>query len=94
MWLFYFPYCLQSTLPKMFLYALLIHTHANNLYMNQDDEKLQILERLGGSAVERLPSAQGIIPDPGNESHIGLPAWSLLLLLPVSLSLSVSLMNK
>ena len=31
---------------------------------------------------------------PGIESHIGLPAWSLLLPLPVSLPLSVSLMNK
>ena len=33
---------------------------------------------------------------PGIESHIGLPGWSLLLPLPVSLppSLSVSLMNK
>ena len=32
--------------------------------------------------------------DPGSTSHIGLPAWSLLLPLPVSLTLSVSLMNK
>ena len=31
---------------------------------------------------------------PGIESHVGLPAWSLLLPLPVSLPLSVSLMNK
>ena len=32
--------------------------------------------------------------DPGNlgsESHVGLPVWSLLLLLPVSLPLSLSL---
>ena len=50
--------------------------------------------RLGGSAVERLPSAQGMIPESGIESHIGLLAWSLLLPLPVSLPLSVPLMNK
>ena len=55
---------------------------------------------LGGSAVEHLPSAQGMILGPGIKSGIGLPAWSLLLPLPVSLllslsfSLSVSLMNK
>ena len=29
-------------------------------------------------------------PDPGIESHIGLPAWSLLLSLPVSLPPSLS----
>ena len=45
-------------------------------------------------------SAIGSGRDPGIriETHIGLPAWSLLLPLPVSaslsLSLSVSLMNK
>ena len=55
---------------------------------------------LGGSVVEHLPSAQGMIPVSQIESHIGLPAWSLLLPLPVcvsaclSLSYSVSLMNK
>ena len=46
-----------------------------------------------------LPSAQGLILETW-ESHLGLPAWSLLLPLPVSLPLSVSvslsvcLMNK
>ena len=44
----------------------------------------------------------GLVPalgsgcDPGNyriESHIRLPAWNLLLPLPVSLPLSLSLMN-
>ena len=43
---------------------------------------------LGGSAVQRLPLAQVIILRTRMESHIGLPAWSLLLPLPVSLSLS------
>ena len=51
---------------------------------------------LGGSAVERLPSAQGVIPGSRIEFHIGLPAgrepaspsaW-------FSASLSVSLMNE
>ena len=49
---------------------------------------------LGGSVFEHLPLAQGMIPGSGIESHIGLPAWSLLLPLPVSLPLSVPLMNK
>ena len=41
----------------------------------------------GGSVVEHLPLAQGVTPGgPGIESHVGLPAGSLLL--------SVSLMNK
>ena len=45
---------------------------------------------LGGSAVEDLPLAQGMIPGSGIESHIGLPAGSLLLPLPMSLPLSIS----
>ena len=44
---------------------------------------------LGGSAVECLPLAQSMIPGSGIESHIGLPAWSLLLPLPMSLLLSL-----
>ena len=36
------------------------------------------------------PSAQGVILETRIESHIGLPAWSLLLPLPVSLPLSLS----
>ena len=48
--------------------------------------------RLGGSAVEPLPLAQGLGHDPclGIESHIGFYVGSLFL----SLSLSLSLMNK
>ena len=49
---------------------------------------------LSGSAIEHLPSAQGVILGPGIESHIRLPARSLLLLLPMSSSLSLSLMNE
>ena len=48
---------------------------------------------LGGSVVEHLPSAQGEILGLGIKSHIGLAAGSLLLPLPVSLPLSVCLMN-
>ena len=48
----------------------------------------------GGSVVECLPSAQVMIQGPEIESYIGLPAWSLLLPLSVSLLLYVSLMNK
>ena len=48
--------------------------------------------RLGGSAVERLPLAQGMIPEsPDRVPHQAPCAWSLLLL---SLPLSVFLMNE
>ena len=61
-------------------------------------KKFKLKGHLGGSVVERLPSAQAVVPGPGIESRIRLPAWSLLLpllvSLPVSLSLSVSLVNK
>ena len=46
---------------------------------------------LGGSVVEHLPSAQGVIPGLGTESHIGLPTGSLLLSLPMSPTLSFCL---
>ena len=39
--------------------------------------------------VERLPSAQGVILDPGIKFRIGVPVGSLLLPLPVSLPLSL-----
>ena len=42
--------------------------------------------------VEHLPSAQGMIPGSRIKSHIGFPTASLLLPLPVSLTLS--LMNE
>ena len=50
--------------------------------------------RLGGSAIEHLPSAQGVIPGSGIKSRIRLLVESLLLPLPASLPLYVSLMNK
>ena len=42
------------------------------------------LERLCGSEIEHLPLAQGVILE-----YQGLPEWSLLLPLPMSLPLSV-----
>ena len=56
--------------------------------------KLLNVGHLGGSVVERLLSTQVVIQGPGIESHVRFPAWSLLLPLPVSLPLSLSLMNK
>ena len=49
---------------------------------------------LGGSAVEHLPSAQGVIPGARIESHIRLPTGSLLLPLPMSLPLSVCVFHE
>ena len=46
---------------------------------------------LGGSAVEHLPLAQVVIPGSRIESHIGLPARTLLLPLPMSLPLTLYL---
>ena len=48
-----------------------------------------LLGRMGGSAAEHLPLAQGVILGSRIKSRIGLPAWSLLLPLPVSLPLSL-----
>ena len=47
--------------------------------------------RLGGSVVERLPSAQDMIPGSEIESYTEIPAWNLLLPLPMSLPLSLCL---
>ena len=46
---------------------------------------------LGGLVVEHLPLAQVMNPGSWDQVHIGLPAWSLLLPLPVSLPLSLIL---
>ena len=51
--------------------------------------KISIQGCLGGSAVERLPLAQGVWSS-RIESHIGLLAWSLPLLVSLPLSLCVS----
>ena len=47
----------------------------------------EVLGRLGGSAVEHLPSAQGMILESRDQVPHQLPAWSLFLPLPVSVSL-------
>ena len=44
-----------------------------------------------GLVVKHLPSAQGVILGPGIEFHIRLPAGTLLLPLPMSLTLSLCL---
>ena len=49
---------------------------------------------LGYSVVQHLPSAWGMILEPWIQSHIGLPAWSLLLPLSVSLPLSLSVSHE
>ena len=56
---------------------------------HQEDSEAQ--GHLGGSAVEHLPLAQGVTPGSLIESRIGIPAGNLLLPLPVSLPLCVSL---
>ena len=64
-----------------------------------DYKNLVIRGSLGGSTVWRLPLAQGVILEfqdrapgwsPKIKSHVRLPAWGLLLPLPVSLPLSLS----
>ena len=50
--------------------------------------------RLDGSAIGQRPSVQVVILGSGIESQTGLPARSLLLPLPMTASISVSLMTK
>ena len=51
----------------------------------------KVLGTPGWLAVERLPSAQGMIPRSGIEFCVRLPVRSLLLPLPMSLPLSLCL---
>ena len=53
------------------------------------NEKMGLMGCLGGLAVGRLPLAQVVIQGSGIESCIWLSVRSLLLLLPMSLSLSL-----
>ena len=53
-----------------------------------------LVGHLGGLVVERLPLAQAVTQGSWDESNVQLPAGSLLLPPPLSLPLSVSLMNK
>ena len=74
---------------QFFFYFLeVIFTNKINIF------KVKIKGLLGGSVVEHLPLAQVVTLGSWEETHIRLPAGSLFLLLPVSLPLSVSLMNK
>ena len=75
---------LENEISITYYYIIWLQLHQIIKYMG----------RLGGSVVEHLPSTQGVILGSWVESHIGLPAGSLLLPLPMSLSLSVSFMNK
>ena len=61
--------------------------------MMETIQRLNRLElgHLGGSAVECLPLAQGVIRGSGIESHIRLLEGSLLLPLSMSLPLSLCL---
>ena len=52
-------------------------------------KKIKKLAHLGGSAVEHLPLAQGVILGLEIESHIRLPARNLLLSLCLCLCLSL-----
>ena len=63
--------------------------HPSNSFL-----KTNILGHLGGSVVEHLPLAQVVIPGSWDWVCIRLPIGSLLLPLPKSLPLSVSLINK
>ena len=73
-----------------------------NIYFNLERRKIflrkiQSMGHLGGLVVERLPSAQVMIPGSWDRGiRIRLPVGSLLLPLPryLPLSLSVSFMNK
>ena len=56
--------------------------------------KYTIGGHLGGSAVEHLSMAQGVILGSWDESRVGLPAGACLPSACVSASLSVSLMSK
>ena len=54
-------------------------------------EDIKVEGHLGGSAVERLPLPQVVIPGSGIESRIRLPARNLLLPLALFLPLSLGL---
>ena len=59
-------------------YSVLLCTPFPNL-LPFSCQELSALGHLGGSVVERLPLAQGMIPDQGMESRIRLFTGSLLL---------------
>ena len=81
------PYTLQKLIPLTALEGRLHHhVHVINEVANILVKNFY-LGSPGGSVVEHLPLAQGVILETWIESHVGLPTWSLFLPLPVSLSL-------
>ena len=61
-----------------------------------EDEWIKKMWSWAAWVAQRFSATFSPGPDPGDpgESHVRLPAWSLLLPLPLSLSLCLSLMNK
>ena len=74
-----------------------MHMHITYKYFYMEPSyryefKHELLGSLGGAAVLRLPLAQGVILETRDRiPHRAPDAWSLLLPLPVSLRLSLSL---
>ena len=74
----------RETKAFAFLYSRKI---INRKLLHLSLKSVNWLGHLGGSAVEHLPWAQGMIPESGMESHIRFLAGSLVLLQPMSLPL-------
>ena len=82
-----------------YLFSVVKYKIINVNILSKRENKMSALNNLNlgsldGSAVEHLPLAQVPISGSGIKSHIQLPAWSLLLPLPLSASLSVSHRNE
>ena len=67
---------------------------ATKRIINSAIKRNEALGRLGGSAIECLPLAQGMMTGSGIKSRIGFFPGSLLLPLPMSLPFSVFLMDE
>ena len=87
----------QAAPLALFLWSCQVRS-LSPLHCFQTCKLLVKITQLGAARVAQPFSAAcspGRDPgDPGSSSPLGLPAWSLLLPLPVSLPLSMSLMNK
>ena len=73
---------------NMSIFVSYVNAHQRMILAEEDVNNQVDMGCLGGSALEHLPLAQGLIPDPRIESHIRLLAWSLLLLPRLCLCLS------